>query len=270
MKTHSDTNSSRFVTFVHVEKAGGISINLMLHHYLVGYISPNPKWGKVFGSSDLDIIQKVYPFRIQGVGGHRISANEKYGSNQFIFSFVREPISRFISHLNWQINKMNINHNLNTFLEDDYFRNFQTFRLTGTKNYQEAKSIIKKRYNFLGLMEQYDLSINLLSQMLLGKVGLLNYQKMNTTDDKNKTYSLKELDERQIKKIKESNQIDIDLYKYISEELFPSYLSDEQTPIYQPLGITFPLKTKIKRKISNAYLGKVVQPLFMEKNEYGY
>lgn len=259
-----------FVVYVHVEKAGGISINNMLHNYIKGYISPSPRWGETMRAEDLQIIQKYYPLKIKGIGGHRIVAKEKYSSDQFVFAFVREPLSRLLSHLNWQINKMDIPHTFESFINDIHFQNFQTFRLTRSRDFQTAKTVIEKYYNFIGLSEQYDLSINLLSKKLYGQVEKLNYEKMNETKKRNKTYRLQDLDEKQIKHLKKLNQVDIDLYNYIRDEVFPTYYTNDRNYHYQPSNAKTPTLTTLKRKLSNYYVGRVLQPQFMKQVKFGY
>lgn len=260
----------QFIVYVHVEKAGGISINNMLHHYIKGYISPSPEWGEVMKAKDLAKIQKYYPINIRGLGGHRVSPIESYADQQFLFSFIREPLSRLISHLNWQIHRMGIQHSLYSFVQNPYFQNFQTFRLTRTRNFKEAKKIIGDRFDFVGLSEQYDLSINLLSLKLCSEVEYFNYERMNKTKSEDKTYHLNDLSDQQLKLIQRLNQVDVDIYNYVKEEIFPSYLGSSSEIRYNPNNLNTPLLSKLKRKASNYYLGRIIQPRFMKKVKFGY
>lgn len=270
MKTYYNSKELPFLVYVHVEKAGGISINNMLHNYVDGYISPSPRWGEEMTAKNIATIQKYYPVRIRGVGGHRVVASETYSANQFAFAFAREPLSRLISHLNWQIHIMGIPHTFESFVNNAYFQNFQTFRLTRSRDFQTAKAVISRHYDFIGLQEKYDLSINLLSEKLYGRIGQLNYQKLNETQAQNKTYHLPDLNEKQMKLIQKLNQTDIDVYNYIKEQLFPTYASENQSYNYQPSTIEIPTRVILKRKLSNYYIGRIVQPRFMKKVEFGY
>jgi hypothetical protein len=259
-----------FIVFVHVEKAGGISINNMLHHYIDGYVSPSPRWGETMQAPDLKTIQKFYPRKIKGVGGHRMVASESYSNNQFVFSFVREPIARLLSHLNWQIHKMDIAHSFESFVSKPYFQNFQTYRLTRSRDYQTAKEIIRKHYSFVGISEKFDLSINLLSLKLFGEVGKLNYQRLNETKLQDKTYKPSLLSDSRLKQLQKLNQTDIDVYKLVQEQFLSFKEIDEQVHNYNPSSMHIPFRTIVMRKISNYYIGHIIQPRLMKQVPFGH
>jgi len=260
----------RPVVFVHVEKAGGISIHNMLHHFLQGYISPRPLYGPYFDKKDLGVVNRLYPARICGVGGHRLRPGTEYFENQFAFSFVREPISRLLSHLNWQVNKMGLDHTFDSFIDNPYFQNFQTFRLTGTRDLEAAKKIIDSYYDFIGLVEHFDLSISKLSTELFDNPTYLKYQKMNTTTSKDKSYRKKDLTEDQLQKILTLNAVDIAVYKYIRENFEKRYPSSKNGYNVPEMDLQTPLGSRMKRKVSNFYVGRILQPFFQQKQERGF
>ena len=270
MKSNFMAEHRPFLIYVHVEKAGGITINNMLHHYLWSYISPRPRYGEQFEKRDLEIIQRFYPFKIKGIGGHRISPTEVYAENQFRFSMIRNPVKRYISHLNWQINKMGIDHTLESFLENKYFQNFQTFRLTRSRDFKEAQEIISKNYNFIGILEEFDCSVELLSQLYFNDVNYLRYEKKNITTKSNVTYTIDDLPNNVMDEIRSKNQVDIDIYNWVYDDLYlPIKESLSERKVDKPFLQT-PLITKLKRKTSNAYVGRILQPLFQKRVEYGY
>ena len=110
----------------------------------------------------------MYPVKITGVGGHRLLAtNYSLDGNPFIFSFLRSPNSRFISHLNWQITKMRRNWTVETFAQNQYFNNYQCMRICGTRDASAAIDVINNVFSFVGLLEHYDESL-VLMKFLLG------------------------------------------------------------------------------------------------------
>lgn len=258
------------LVFVHVEKAGGISIHNMLHHELLGYISPAPDYGEQLGLADFKRIQRNYPLRISGVGGHRISPTAVYSSRQYRFSLLREPLKRFVSHLNWQIHQMHIAHDLQSFCQNEYFNNFQTFRLTRAKSFKEAKAVIKKHYNFIGLLEAFDQSIGLLSTDYFGDANHLLYEVKNQTKATHAQYLLEELTAKQQQWIKSANQLDLDVYAYVKEEIFlPRVATLGEYDLSKDRLVT-PFYSRAKRKLSNYYLRKMIQPRFQQAVDYGY
>lgn len=258
----------KFPVFVHVEKAGGTSINNMLHHFQQGYISPSPQYGQTFDESSLKKIQQLYPIKIGGIGGHRISPVAKFTAQQFRFSFVRNPIKRFLSHLNWQIHQMGIQHSLESFCNNPHFRNFQTYRLTTVRSSEQAKKIITDNYHFIGLIEEFDRSITTLSSLCYGAHDYLQYELKNKTSSSNSTYAWSELSEQQQKMVTQANAVDIELYEWIKNDFYAKLATPVLTTLVNTLQT--PASSKIKRKISNAYLGRLTQPLVFKKVPYGY
>lgn len=256
--------------FVHVEKAGGISINNLLHDSIFGYVSPHPGYGYTFDAKLLKKIQQFYPARIVGLGGHRISPTDQFWPNQFRFSFVRTPHQRFISHLNWQIHKMGIPHTLESFANNPHFQNFMTYRLSRKKTFSEAQQIIIENYDFIGLLEDFKVSLAAVSQSCFGNPQVLGYEYKNRTENKDRTYSLRTLSASEKKLVSEANREDELLYNWINNDFFPDSL--------KKIGDSFPdlttnkmlLSNRLKRKVSNFYLGRVVQPFLQDKVRFGY
>jgi len=262
---------SKPIVFVHVEKSGGITLNNMLHNYIPGYITPRPDYGKIFTESDLEKVQRFYPLKIIGIGGHRISSKLDYFPDQFCFSFVREPIARLVSHYNWQLNYMSIKRNLGSFIEDQYFQNFQTYRLTGCRDFKEAKQVIDNRIDFVGLTESFNDSIKLLSYFIFDRFDKLDYEKLNITTVKNKSVILNEIDSSIIRRMRELNSVDIDVYEYCKSIFYD--LSEKKKIELKEVNLgalRTPLANRIKRKCSNAFIGRIIQPLIQSKVKYGY
>ena len=255
--------------FVHVEKAGGITIHNMLHHFVNGYITPKPDYGPYFESTHLEKVQKLYPSKIIGVGGHRINPINTYFQNQYQFSFVREPISRYLSHLNWQISMMEIDWDLESFMSDSYFNNFQTFRLTGTRDLKRAKNIILRNFDFIGIMEDFSNSVGIVSNDLFGDLNYLSYEKMNKTKETNKKYTIDEISDQLKSNIIALNSVDIEIYNWIKAQYFDR-LSQLKIEKISNSNLFSPGKSKLKRKLSNLYIGRFIQPSIQQKVEHGY
>lgn len=236
---------------------------------MFGYISPSPEFNEFFSSDYLEKLIANYPFRVTGIGGHRVGSFLGYEKiidrPIFYFSFVRKPLSRYLSHFNWQKNVKKIAWTVDSFLEESYFNNFQCYRIAGKRDFASAKLHVEKKYSFVGIMEEYDASVLLLYQKL-GFDKKPFYKKSNKKNHK-QMIDLSQLNPLQYQRLVDNNHEDIRLYNYIKEVIFPSYLkeykfSEKEKIWFNKVNRTysFPLISVIKRKITNTVLKKLIQP----------
>ncbi len=266
-----------FICFVHIEKAGGITLHTLLHKLFRGYLSPSPVYGEHFTRADLAGLKRLWPFPLHGLGGHRMGAWLGYesvvGQEVFYFTFLRNPLDRYLSHLNWQLH---IKRNFTTpeaFVSEAYFDNFQCYRIAGERSEKKARKMLAEQFAFTGLLEEYDLSL-LLWCSALGRADLdLRYERQNVKDYGEKSVRREDLPEGLWKKIVEKNAEDLALYQWVREELFPqqvkaysgNWKADLQAFRQSNEGYRFPFSVHIKRKLTNALLSKVVQPALKRK-----
>ena len=218
----------RFIVFIHIERAGGTSLHHLLHYNFKNYKTINPyylytnKEEAFFRLENLKKLLQRYP-KLDGIGGHTTRSFLNYESavNNPIFyiTFLREPISRYMSHFNYQRQVMNINWSIEDFIEDEYFNNFQTKRIIGEANFKKAYNELLK-YSFVGLSEEYNQSLLMLSK----KIDWYNfnplYEKKNEIPSKSKSIKFSELDKEVQEKIISNNSIDIELYNAVKSEIY--------------------------------------------------
>ena len=74
-------------------------------------------------SSELKRIIKLYPF-LSGIGGHTTRTYANYedvvDKNIKYFTFLRDPIARYMSHFNHQVNKKGIDWTIESFINEDH------------------------------------------------------------------------------------------------------------------------------------------------------
>ncbi|MFW5799708.1 MAG: sulfotransferase family 2 domain-containing protein [Spirochaetota bacterium] len=111
------------------------------------------------------------------------------------------------------------NQNIQTrFLSTQDPRNFNQKETISSDDLKKAKNHLKKYFSLIGILEKYDMFINMLSKLY--KWDINNYKKQNVTPNRPKT---EELEEKTLNKIKELNKYDIELYEY-AKELFEKQL----------------------------------------------
>ncbi|MCB0641815.1 MAG: sulfotransferase family 2 domain-containing protein [Phaeodactylibacter sp.] len=264
-----------FICFVHIEKAGGITLHNLLHRCFPGYISPNPeiKFGEFFSQRDLKRLQRVLPYRLQGIGGHRMAAFNDYESvldrPVFYFTFMRDPVKRYMSHINWQTTIMGMEWDMETFNKDPEKLDYHAYRIAGERNLEKASQLIREKFNFVGLLERYDESLLIMRQ----RMGLpdldIRYEQANIMGKSHRKFSYSEQSDAVKAQIQQNNAIDLELYRITKEELWPKYLEEYDGDLEADLrafrasneGFQFPRLPYIKRKGTNFLMKRVIQPI---------
>ena len=226
-------NRDIFLCLVHIEKCAGSSLHILLLNNYPNYLPLISKYKETeyFSKEQLIYLLKLLP-STQGIGGHRVRSYLDYESVTrkpvFYFTFLREPLSRYMSHINSQKTVMGIDWTIDSFISEPYYNNFMCYRLCGKRNADKAINVINKM-NFIGLMEHYDISLLLLKKLLNIQI---NYENINVSDTK--IFSYKSLSDEQHIKIKENNEENLRLYAFVKENIFneqvqlnASYLNNE-------------------------------------------
>ena len=262
-----------FLCFVHIEKAGGMTMHQMFHHAMPGYLSPHPGFGEHLSAPQLKRLMKRWPFPVRGVGGHRMGAFLNYESiidrPIFYVSFLRDPIRRYMSSINWKKYILKQDWTVDSYVEEPYYHNFQCFRIAGERSFEKAREIILSKYNMVGLMEEFDRSLLLMRDAWPGKKPDLRYVRDNIRHYGEKEIKWEDLSPSQQEQYTEANAEDTRLYEFVKTELWPRYLNRYQGDLDQDLDIFKQALKKyrppkwlyFKQKGTNFLLGKVWQPL---------
>lgn len=261
-----------FLCFVHIEKAGGITLHALLHKLFWAYVSPSPAFGEHFSAKDLKNLKRFFP-ALRGIGGHRLGVWQNYesviGKPLFYFTFLRNPVQRYLSHLNWQLHVKKKIEKPEDFISSSYFDDFQTYRIAGERSFFKARQLIQNRFSFVGLLEKYDRSL-LLWRAALGQPDLdLRYQRENVKNYGSATIRFEDLPERLQRKVLKKNARDMDLYQWVCEVVYPAQETvyagnlDEEVEAFRQInaGYRYSLIYPLKRRLSNAFVARVLQPL---------
>lgn len=267
-----------FLCFVHIEKAGGITLHNLFHRCFPGYISPHPdiRFGEFFSPEDLRWMQRLAPYRIAGIGGHRMAAfmpyEEALRRPVFYCTFMRDPIRRYMSHINWQTSLMGMNWTMETFTADPEKADYHAYRIAGVRDLDKARDLLANRFNFVGLVERYDESLLLLRQ----RMGLpdldIRHEMTNTMGAEQNRFRFEDQPAGMQARIRDHNRIDLELYRFVKEELFPGYVAEYPGDLErdaallreQNKGYRYPTLPYLKRKATNLLTGRLVQPLILQ------
>lgn len=223
---------NKFLCFIHLEKCGGITLHHLIQNNLPTYVNLRSwfYWSNIEGNylrkDELRNLLRILPF-IEGVGGHvaRTFAGYEKVINKPIFylTFLREPVSRYISHCNYQKQVMKISWSIEDFVEERRFNNYQVVRLTGKENLDEAKRVLREDIDFFGLIERFDESLLLLKEIYGGGISSVNYEKYNVAKRIPNTMYFDNLSNKIKKRIIDNNKLDIELYNYAKDILYPGF-----------------------------------------------
>ncbi|MED5239464.1 MAG: sulfotransferase family 2 domain-containing protein [Pseudomonadota bacterium] len=164
------------IIFLHIEKAAGSTIHdIMYANFLPYYVASPVKYvkGEDNQSTYLEskilngIFDKVPGLR--AAGGHSLRCYNGNDADVFYFAFLRDPVSRYISHYFYQKEVMGIERTFEEFLDDPTFSNFMCRKLSSQADAGLAIRYIQEKAILLCLVERFDESLLRLAQFLAEK-----------------------------------------------------------------------------------------------------
>lgn len=220
--------------FIHIERAGGTTLHYILRHNFLSFLTLSPSLRSNEGATaltaaELHALLRVLPFT-KGFGGHTTRAYagyERAGAQPInYFTFLRSPIDRYVSHFQYQVDRMRIPWTFGQFLSEPHFANFMTTRIAGRPDVERAKELLRDRFSFIGLTERFDESL-LLMRHALGLPDFdVRYERQNAGRDRGNTMSSIDSPgtEDVTERIRSQNLLDLELYRFAREELYPEYV----------------------------------------------
>jgi hypothetical protein len=216
------------LAFVHIEKACGTTLHHIFRNNMplsYAHIRPKGSWKddslRVWQVNEAVALLKKVGF-IKALGGHPVSPFVDYSSCGKSFRFItilRHPITRFISHYNYQKNKLGSKMSFEEFADIPKNQNLMVRRIAGSDNVEQAINIIDNHFSFVGLLEHFDESLLLLKNCFPDFNFNVHYEK------KNSGRSSEEADELgQYKQlIAEKNELDLILYEHVANVTYQKF-----------------------------------------------
>lgn len=215
-------------------------------------------------------MNRLYPGKVTGIGGHRAGAFLHYEDiikqPLFYFTFLRDPIKRYLSHLNWQKMIMLKGWTFDSFASDAYYNDFQCYRIAGIRNFEAAKKILNEKFAMAGILERYTESLLMLKHLLQKPLDIRSGKSNEKVYETKDQIEWEGLTVSQQEKLKENNKEDLKLYEYaiacFEEQLksIPNLAQQKEQYIQNNKGYKFSSGAQLKRKMSNNLLSKVIQP----------
>lgn len=247
--------------FVHIEKCGGTTLSDMLSLNFPRYLRVTKNnYGGNDSRNDLtsEQFKRLLRYYPSGIGGHCIRPyNIEYSKPVSYITFFRNPLERYISHMNHNI-EGGYSKTFSEFINKDYYQNFMTKKLAGNDDFVTACRYLDK-FDFIGDVNQYNKSLNGLQDAL--NIKFYGSQTVkNERKNKRDYISFNELNSVQKLLVEERNENDIRLYeKYIlKSNNLDSY--NDSLQLKEPSG----LRVKIFRRLDKFKREKIINPIRKE------
>jgi len=217
------------ICFIHIERAGGTTLHYMFRHNYFSFVTLTPWYlwtnekQNIFTAAEAKALFRTLPF-VKAFGGHTARSYLGYesaiGKPIEYVTFVREPISRYLSHFRYQNRAMGIPWTIDEYLNEPRFDNFMTRRIAGTCDLDLAKQHLMEDYQFVGLTGHFDESLVLMKKYLGVPNFDISYSARNAGLKDHQEISL----EPWMDQIREKNALDIELYRFAEKTLFPRFI----------------------------------------------
>lgn len=220
------------LAFSHIPKAGGTTFIYILSQYFgLRYFRPIPRQNhgiQAYKSENLAQDLNLH-FRTKCIGGHWIVPYQDYGrlDNRLVwFTFLRDPISRTLSQYEYQVHRYKLASDFPKWADKFGQKDQQVKQLAGESNLNKAKVTLANKFRAVGLVEKYNESLLIFKDRLgLSDLNLSYGTPKNASQGSIKKKIIKNFDEyRDL--IIEMNQLDLKLYEYVLETIWPQQVKD--------------------------------------------
>lgn len=259
-------SSRNILAFSHIGKTGGTTlIHVLRKNFFLRYCDVIPlsaSSGKLLTVDDLQKFIRANPF-VRCVSGHSI---RPYGALKLGFpnlqyiTLLRDPIARCISQYQQRVKKHG-KIDFEDFLNKSWLPNLQTRFVAGCEDLEKAKEVLNRDFLLVGTLDKFDEFV----AMLADRLNQPNFDPTYAIRrvEKNRE-AKKNLLEKYKKDIELKHELDIELYRYVTDFLFPKALK-LRGPIYYDMLQKIEAGKKI---VDNGYDPKAYADYLVRKAYY--
>jgi len=261
--------------YIHIEKTGGQSLNFMLRNSFglqhCDVLSIN-KSVDYFDYQEYLGMKKFFP-NLKSICGHMVKPYsdiyEKLNREIFYFTFLRDPVQRMISHYQYLVtHHPEYASPFPEWIEDVDQHNLMTKKIAGEDSVDKAIAIINERVGYVGIFEEYNLSMQMLDFYLPHKLNMYAVRKNNPKDNAARKAIVENPEWMDL--VIQSNINDRKLYDYAKDVVFPR--QKEKYESAQPVTHNVKKSTlkywKNRLHRNTIYKGHVLKNCITKNGEY--
>jgi hypothetical protein len=217
------------LAFIHISKTGGTTVTYILRStFGPGHCQVEPWHDKLkeppFSSEDLERLRKIYP-NLRSIAGHRIKGYvdlHDNGTEFKYFTLMRDPLKRHASYYQFKAQERGLKDNFEEWIvKSEWSHNRQTRSIASVVDANEAIRIIQEKNIFIGLTDRFDESMVLLKALMARELNI-SYKRVQVAPRNTIAQSLLST-ERTRQMFVDANRADLELYDYVTHELYPAY-----------------------------------------------
>jgi hypothetical protein len=220
------------LVFVHINKTAGRTMRYILRSsYGARHCEVEP-WhapfeDPPFSTEDLRRVRRIYP-KLESIAGHRVAGHVDLDEPETefrYFTFLRDPLKTTASRFQYQVDyRKKQGLEFEEWIQRDWTRDGQTKRIAGVDDVGEAIRVIERKEIFVGVVERFDESLVMLKALRASDLNI-SYRRVNVA--KRNTLAARLLaDEHTRQMLTDANQHDLELYRYVTRELYAGLQSE--------------------------------------------
>ncbi len=207
------------IVYLHIPKTAGSTFQLILENsFGISHLHTSQNRREVFDRKDFDFARKFFPTLRSIGGGNLINPLELNLPDPFYVTFLREPVARVFSHYQHMVRSGCQASFEETLVSEPKFQNLHVKMMSGGTDLNKAKLFLDK-CGVAGMTEKFELSLHLLGKLSPYPFNL-NYRRKQVAPD-NAVKKKLESDPRAVELTREHNKLDLELYAYAVNEVFP-------------------------------------------------
>jgi hypothetical protein len=208
------------IVFLHIPKTAGTSFRFILENsFGPSHCHATHVRSSRFTQADFEFARRFFP-RLKSIAGHNlVDPLQLSVPNPFYVTFLRNPIARVISNYQDSVvrgtNRKSFEESLR---EEGELSNLHVKLMAGGEDLAKAKRFLE-RCQVVGLTEKFDLSVHLLKQAAPCRLNV-RYRKRRVAQNNTLKQSI-ENDTRLLELARDYNKLDLELYAFAVDEIFP-------------------------------------------------
>lgn len=241
---HSDR--PQVLAFVHIQKTAGTTLKFILRNsFGLRHCDTIHTRQPVFTADHYRAARRFFP-GLRSLCGHNLVApTDHLPAEVACFTLLRDPLKRMASHYQDRCVRGQGTISLETWLSDPGRDNLHVRSIAGAPDLEKAKRLLKERYLFAGLVEDFSTSVRLLVHHSKHPINPGYLIRNRATDV---TISQKLLnDPVQRAQLENANRLDLELYAYVRDHLFPAAVQALPDTIPHPNANAYRFRTPRER-----------------------